>query len=107
MNQRRRIFFLIFGLYHLLVVFFVIFVESQKEDLNLLYSLYSKLSLLRYGALLGFVLVIVDAIWHWMEMRALRREHEALRLENNTLKAKVYDYQQSGKEPAKETPPAK
>ncbi len=97
MNPRRRIFFLIFGLYHLFVLIFVLFIESQKEDLNLLYGLYSKLALLRYGALLGLILFGVDAVWHWIEHRNLKREHEALRLENNTLKAKVYDFQEEKK----------
>jgi cell shape-determining protein MreC len=104
MNQRRRIFFAIFGLYHLCILFFVIYVESRK-DLSDLLNLYSSLKLFKYGALLGLVLFIIDVIWNFVETRSSRKEHETLRHENNTLKAKVYDLQQSPKVPTKETPP--
>ena len=103
MNQRRRIFFAIFGLYHLFIFIFVIYVESRK-DLSDLLSLYNSLKLFKYGALLGVVLFAIDVIWNFVELRAARKEHETLRHENNTLKAKVYDLQQSPKQPVKETP---
>ncbi|HRG08468.1 MAG TPA: hypothetical protein PLJ08_07800, partial [Cyclobacteriaceae bacterium] len=56
------------------------------------------------GALLGVVLFAIDVVWHFIEMRTARKEHEILRHENNTLKAKVYDLQQSPKQPVKEAP---
>lgn len=95
MNQRRRIFFIIFGSYHLVTLFFVLFIEAQKEDLGLLYGLYSKIWMMRYGAMLGVLLVAVDITWNWIETRNAVREKDGMRLENNTLKAKVYDLQQS------------
>ncbi|MBX2895823.1 MAG: hypothetical protein KF763_10305 [Cyclobacteriaceae bacterium] len=101
MNKRRLIFFAIFGLYHLFVFFFVIFVESRK-DLSDLLSLYNQLKLFKYGALLGLILLLIDVVWNFIENKAYKREHETLRLENNTLKAKVYDLQQ--KPSVKETP---
>jgi len=103
MNQRRRIFFAIFGLYHIFIFIFVIYVESRK-DLSDLLSLYNSLKLFKYGALLGVVLFAIDVVWHFIEMRTARKEHEILRHENNTLKAKVYDLQQSPKQPVKEAP---
>lgn len=106
MNQRRRIFFGIFGVYHFAILMFVIYIESNKEDFGLLSQLYSKLSLLKYGAVLGIVLFIVDLIWNFLETRNAQKEHDTLRLENNTLKAKVYDFQESAKPVIKENPPA-
>jgi len=103
MNQRRRIFFAIFGLYQLLIFLFVIYVESRK-DLSDLLSLYNQVKLFKYGALLGVVLFLIDVIWHFLETRNANREHETLRHENNTLKAKVYDLQQKTPAPVKETP---
>jgi len=103
MNQRRRIFFIIFGSYHLLILFFILFIEAQKEDLSLLYGLYSKLWMMRYGAMLGVLLFAVDFIWNWIETRNLGREKDVMRHENNTLKAKVYDLQQPPVEPIKES----
>jgi hypothetical protein len=104
MNQRRRIFFYIFGVYHLFILFFVIYIESQKEDLSVLYGLYSKISLLKYGAVLGIMLFIIDFAWTWFESRNARKEHDILRHENNTLKAKVYDFQEAAKPVVKEIP---
>jgi prolipoprotein diacylglyceryltransferase len=104
MNQRRRIFFYIFGVYHLFILFFVIYIESQKEDLSVLYGLYSKISLLKYGAVLGIMLFIIDFAWTWYESRNARKEHDILRHENNTLKAKVYDFQEAAKPVVKEIP---
>ena len=105
MNQRRRIFFGIFGLYHILIFIFVIYVESRK-DLGDLLGLYGQLKLIKYGPLLGVLLIVIDVIWHFVEMRAVRQEHEALRLENNTLKAKVYDLQHTSNPLVKNTPSA-
>ena len=99
MNQRRRIFFIVFGSYHLLTLFFILFIEAQKEDLSLLYGLYSKIWMMRYGAMLGLSLFAIDFIWNWIENRNTVREKEAMRLENNTLKAEVYDLQQPAPEP--------
>lgn len=103
MNQRRRIFFIIFGIYHLVTLFFVLFIEAQKEDLSLLYGLYSKIWMMRYGAMLGVLLFAIDFIWNWIETRNSGREKDVMRLENNTLKAKVYDLQQPPAEPVKES----
>jgi len=94
MNQRRRIFFIIFGSYHLLTLFFILFIEAQKEDLSLLYGLYSKIWMMRWGAILGVLLFVTDFIWNWIENRNTTREKDVMRHENNTLKAKVYDLQQ-------------
>ena len=104
MNQRRRIFFIIFGIYHLVTLFFILFIEAQKEDLSLLYGLYSKIWMMRYGAMLGVALFATDFIWNWIENRNSGREKEAMRHENNTLKAKVYDLQQPAPSIVKDSP---
>lgn len=106
MNQRRRIFFAIFGGYHLIILFFVIYIDSNKEDFGILSQLYGKISLLKYGAVLGVVLFLADFIWTWIETRNAEKAQEAMRLENNTLKAKVYDFQQAAKPVEKEKPSA-
>lgn len=108
MSKRRIIFFAIFGGYHLIILFFTLYIGSGDIDFGLLAELYGKISWFKYGALIGLVLFLTDFMWAWLEDRKIKKEHDAFRLENNTLKAKVYDYQQAGKEPVKkETPPAK
>ncbi len=101
MNKRRRIFFIIFGSYHLFILIFVLFIEAQKADLSLLYSLYGKIALMRWGAVLGLLLFVIDASWNFFETKSSGKEKEAMRHENNTLKARVYDLQQPSKEPLK------
>lgn len=88
-----------------MVFFFVIYVESRK-DLSDLLGLYGQLKLFKYGALLGVVLFAIDIVWYFFELRTAKQEHELLRHENNTLKAKVYDLQQTPPSSVKETPTA-
>lgn len=104
MNQRRRIFFAIFGGYHLIILFFTFYIGSKNIDFGVLAKLYSKISLLKYGAILGVVLFLIDLVWNWIETKNAEKEQEALRLENNTLKAKVYDFQQAATPVVTETP---
>jgi hypothetical protein len=77
------------------VLFFILYIEAQKEDLKLLYGLYSKIELMRYGAILGLTLFVIDFSWNWFERRQSTKEQDNMRHENNTLKAKVYDLQQA------------
>ncbi|MBL7870599.1 MAG: hypothetical protein JNM78_03230 [Cyclobacteriaceae bacterium] len=105
MNQRRRIFFAIFGGYHLVILLFTFYIGSKNIDFSVLAKLYSKISLLKYGAILGVVLFLVDLVWNWIETKNAEKEQENLRLENNTLKAKVYDFQQAAKPVVTEIPP--
>jgi hypothetical protein len=106
MNQRRRIFFAIFGGYHLVILFFTFYIGSKNIDFSVLAKLYSKISLLKYGAVLGVVLFLADFVWTWIETKNAEKAQEAMRLENNTLKAKVYDFQQAAKPVEKEKPSA-
>ena len=92
MNQRRRIFFIIFGVYHLAILIAILVVE--KADLGFLLDLYNKTWLMRYASILGILLFVTDFIWNWIEARNAGREKDVMRHENNTLKAKVYDLQQ-------------
>jgi hypothetical protein len=101
MNKRRLIFLSVFGGYHLATLFFTVFMESQKNDLSLLYSLFGKISLFKYGAFFGFALFAVEAIWTWRDSKTVEKDKEAMRHENNVLKAKVYDLSNSSSAPSK------
>ncbi|MCU0419613.1 MAG: hypothetical protein MUC38_08135 [Cyclobacteriaceae bacterium] len=104
MNQRRIIFLCLFGAYHLSVILFILYVESLKANDKLvdLYDLSEKTALFKWGAIMGFGLFLVEAGWTWLDTRRARKGHESLRLENNTLKATVYDLQQAEKKRAAE-----
>ncbi len=91
MNKRRLIFLCAFGVYHLSAFGLTVFMESQKNDLSLLYSLFAKITLFKYGALFGLILFCAEAFWTWRDQKNAEKEKEAMRHENNVLKAKVYD----------------
>ena len=94
MNKRRLIFLLVFGIYHLAALIFTIYMDFDK---SILFSLLDKISLFKYGALLGIILFAVEGLWSWRDAKDAEREREAMRLENNTLKAKVYDLTEAAK----------
>ncbi len=97
MNKRRLIFLSVFGSYHLAAFVFTLFMESQKNDLSLLYSLFGKIALFKYGAFFGLTLFAVEAIWTWKGSMNAEKEKEVMRHENNVLKAKVYDLMEASK----------
>jgi hypothetical protein len=100
MNKRRLLFLSVFGAYHLASVIVTIFVEVNKGDLSLLYSLFGKIAWFKYGTFFGLVLFATEAIWTWLDSRAFEKEKEVMRHENNVLKAKVYDLTDGGKKSA-------
>lgn len=91
MNKRRLIFLSCFGAYHLIVSLFTLYIESQKKDFSVLLGLFDKISLFKYGAFLGLLLLVTEFIWAWRDAKTSQQEKEEQRHENNTLKAKVYD----------------
>ncbi|MGE0590709.1 MAG: hypothetical protein AB7O48_19160 [Cyclobacteriaceae bacterium] len=97
MNRRRLIFFVIFGVYHLVIFVFTSYIDVQKQDLGVLTSMYKFIHLFKYGAFLGIALFITDFVWSWRERKMAEKETESLKFEVNTLKAKVYDLQEAAK----------
>jgi hypothetical protein len=106
MKKSRVIFYSIFAAYHLVVLLFTLYIKTKQQDLVSLYSLLNLISLFVYGALLGLVLVVTDFIWTWKTTRNNEENEDVLILENNTLKAKIYDLQEKSKQ-AELVPPGK
>jgi hypothetical protein len=98
MNKRRLIFLSVFGVYHLASVMVTIFMEANKDDLSLLYGMFAKISLFKYGTLFGLALFVTEVVWTWRDTKNQEKEKEAMRHENNVLKAKVYDLQNASKQ---------
>ena len=103
MNKRRLIFFGIFGGFHLIAFVFTVVMETSVQ---ILLNLVSYIGVFKYITFLGLAMVVTDFIWHWQETKAAKKKEDESRLENNTLKAKVYDLQEAGK-PRMEAPAAK
>ena len=94
MNRNRLIFYLIFGVFHLFLVIFTFYVDSQKDDFNFLFKILKWMTILKWGTVIGLILVSIDVIWSWIINRDSQKEKGALKHELNTLKAKLFDLQE-------------
>jgi hypothetical protein len=97
MKKNRLIFYVIFGLFHLSLVIFSFYVESNRNDFSFLSQMLSLLTYMKYGAILGLLLLIADVIWEFVVLRAKDKEKGELVDEINTLKAKLFDLQEAAK----------
>ena len=95
MTRRRLIFYGIFGGFHLISFIFTLVIEYG--DPASLFSLIKYIGTFKYITFLGLALVTTDFVWMWLDTRNAQQTEDAMRLENNTLKAKVYDMQEAGK----------
>lgn len=103
MNRRRLIFFGIFGAFHVIAFVFTLLLESSA---SFLFKLVGYVGWFKYITFLGLVLVVIDFVWTWLETKEAKKKEDDARLENNILKAKVYDMQQAG-QPKADIPAAK
>src|SRR5687768_15305582 len=95
MKKNRVIFYLIFGAFHLFLVFFTMYVEANRNDFSFLTKMLKWMSLMKWGAILGLILLIADAVWSFFAIREFEKEKAMLTHEINTLKAKLFDLQEA------------
>lgn len=100
MKRSRFIYYIIFASYHLILFLFTYYVDTERgDDFVFLLDLLHNLTNLKYAFLIGLVLVIIDAIWDWQELRQINKEKERTQQEVNVLKAKLFDIQEENKHP--------
>jgi hypothetical protein len=97
MKKNRLIFYAVFGAFHLFLVFFTFYVESNKNDFAFLTQMLKWISITKWGAMLGLILLITDMVWSYMHVRETDKERAAMAHEINTLKAKLFDLQEAAK----------
>ena len=97
MKKNRLIFYAFFGAFHLFLVLFSFFVESNRNDFSFLTQLLKMLPWMKWGAILGLALLVTDVVWDLKTSRDSNREKDVLTHEINTLKAKLFDLQESTK----------
>lgn len=97
MKRNRLIFYAVFAVFHLFLVFFTIYVESNKGNILFLSKMLEWIALTKYGAMLGLVLLVVDFVWVRSSNKSHEKEITALNSELNTLKAKLFDLQENAK----------
>ena len=97
MNRQRVIFYLVFAFFHLFLTIFAFYVDSQKGDVTFLLKLVPWISFMKWGAFLGLLLFLTAFGWSFFHARKVNKERDALEHEMNTLKAKLFDFQESEK----------
>ena len=95
MNQKRLLFYLAFAVYQGSAFIFTIMVDGHLDLLGLL----KFIPWFKYISFLGMAFIVVDFAWYWMDKRSNKKQQANLDKENNLLKAKIYDFQESVKEP--------
>jgi hypothetical protein len=97
MNRNRLIFYGVFGTFHLGAFIFTIILEGNT---SLLFKLVSYVHTFKWITLLGLILLIADVIWSFTTSRTGSKEKSALTHELNTLKAKLFDAQETNRKHA-------
>lgn len=105
MKKNRLIFYSVIGVIHLLVFLFTLYMDSQRDNLQFLVNLQKVIWLLKYAMFILLVLFITNFILHLRDNKRHQRENVQLIQELNTLKAKLYDLQETGKKTSEPNPP--
>jgi hypothetical protein len=107
MKRNRLIFYTVFGVLHLFIFIFSLYMDRQKDDIQFLIQLQGKIWMLKYCSLILLVLFATNVILHYRDNRRNVREKDQLTGELNSLKAKMYDLQESTKSTPKTENPSK
>lgn len=97
MKKNRLIFYSVIGAIHLLVFVFSLYMDSQKDNLQFLINLSKIIWLLKYAMFALLVLFVTNFILHMRDNKRHKRENVQLIQELNTLKARLYDLQETKK----------
>jgi hypothetical protein len=94
MKKNRLIFYSIFALFHLISFIFTVVLDNNT---SLLFKMVGWVPSFKWVTLLGLIMVIVDFLWARSVQKETEKEKDALTLELNTLKAKLFDLQEAAK----------
>ena len=94
MNKNRIILYIVFACFHLGAFIFTIVLDNNT---GLLFKMVNWISELKWITLFGLVILITDAVWALKANKDATKEKDALIVELNTLKAKLFDLQEDAK----------
>ncbi len=105
MKKNRLIFYSIFGLLHIFIFLFSVYMDSQKDNFQFLFQLQGKIWVLKYCSFVLLILMTINVILHYRDNRRNRREKDKITHELDTLKARLFDLQEAAKQnPNQENP---
>ncbi len=94
MSKNRIIFYLVFTAFHVGAFIFTLLIQ----DFGFLTRIYEYIGMFKFITFFGIMLIVTDMIWSWMVYRDSKKENAALTHELNTLKAKLFDLQETAKQ---------
>lgn len=94
MTKNRWIFYTFFIVFH---VSAFIFTVALEKNTSLLFSLVNKVPWFKWITLLGVILLVTDIVWSIIANKEQEKEKSALNHELNTLKAKLFDLQETAR----------
>lgn len=97
MKRNRLIFYSVFGVLHLFIFLFSLYMDSQRDNFQFLIQMQGKIWMLKYCSFVLLILFVTNVILHLRDNRRHTKEIDKLNLDLNTLKAKLYDSQEGKK----------
>ena len=95
MKKPKSFFFLVYLLFHIVLLVVSIYVNYRSEDFEFLLYLRGQMSMMVYISALGLLLFFVNLVFSGIDTRTSSREKAALEQEVNALKAKMFDLQEA------------
>jgi hypothetical protein len=72
--------------------------DSNKDNFQVLIQMQKSIWLIKYGSMIGLVLLVIDVVWLMRGEKDHAVEKKNLEHELNTLKAKLFDLQEAAKQ---------
>lgn len=94
MNKNRIILYFVFAAFHLGAFIFTVVLDNNT---SLLFKMVGWVPMFKWITFLGLVILITDVVWALKANKDAAKEKAAITLELNTLKAKLFDLQEAGK----------
>lgn len=93
MNKNRTIFYLVFAIFHVCAFIFTLLIQ----DFDFIMKMTKYLSWFKFFTFFGLAMIVADVVWSLIVNRESQKEKAALTHELNTLKAKLFDLQETAK----------
>lgn len=100
MKKLRLTIYILFFSFNIILFLFTLYVETFDNIFELGSKILPNIPYMKYGALIGVILVIVDFLMDKAEKKILSIEVEKNKNELNAVKAQLFDLQQSTSTPA-------
>lgn len=95
MKKFRLIIYILFFTFNIALFLFTLYIETFENIFELGSLILPKIPYMKYGAVVGVILVIIDFVIDKAEKKALQAEISKIESELNATKAKLYDMQSS------------